>query len=202
MLRQVVTEVTGHALARRPANLAEGGLLCVAIPAQGVELLVLAGDSGNALAFGPGLALASARPGTAGTTVIAGHRDTHFSFLAKLVEGDLLQLQLPDGSVRRYQVGGARVVDAARETISMQESGEALLLVTCYPFDALWAGGSLRYTVGAVPLVKPAAAASTVRRYNEVIFGSGSLNGALQAGRYTAVTGDRAGGLCHCGTPA
>jgi sortase A len=111
-------------------------------PAQGVELLVLAGDSGNALAFGPGLALASARPGTAGTTVIAGHRDTHFSFLAKLVEGD----------VRRYQVGGVRVVDAARETISMLGSEETLLLVTCYPFDALWAGGGLRYTVGALPL--------------------------------------------------
>jgi sortase A len=121
-------------------------------PAQGVELLVLAGDSGNALAFGPGLALASARPGTAGTTVIAGHRDTHFSFLAKLVEGDLLQLELPDGAVRRYQVGGVRVVDAARETISMLGSEETLLLVTCYPFDALWAGGGLRYTVGALPL--------------------------------------------------
>ncbi|MCB1699092.1 MAG: hypothetical protein KDI34_22965, partial [Halioglobus sp.] len=44
-------------------------------PAQGVELLVLAGDSGNALAFGPGHATASATLGAAGLAVIGGHRD-------------------------------------------------------------------------------------------------------------------------------
>jgi hypothetical protein len=49
------------------------------VPAAGVNLLVLAGDSGNALAFGPGHARASAQPGQSGTVVIGGHRDTHFA---------------------------------------------------------------------------------------------------------------------------
>ena len=167
-----------------------------------MDLLVLAGDSGNVLAFGPGLALASARPGAAGTAVIAGHRDTHFSFLEELVDGDFLQLQLPDGSVRRYQVRGGRVVDAAQETISMQGIEEALLLVTCYPFDALWAGGSLRYTVDAHPMLKSTAAPLSARRYNKATFGMEFLHGTLRTGHYTGVAGNRAGGLCHCGTAA
>ena len=44
------------------------------VPEQGIELLVLAGDSGNALAFGPGLAPYSTPPGVRGVAVIAGHR--------------------------------------------------------------------------------------------------------------------------------
>ena len=56
-------------------------------PAQGVERLVLAGDSGNALAFGPGHTNASAQLGTAGLAVIGGHRDTHFAFLRHLPAG-------------------------------------------------------------------------------------------------------------------
>ena len=49
-----------------------------------VNLIVLAGGSGRTLAFGPGHLSASAMPGTAGNSVIAGHRDTHFNFLQHL----------------------------------------------------------------------------------------------------------------------
>jgi sortase A len=120
-------------------------------PAQDVDLLVLAGDSGNALAFGPGHTRASAQLGSNGLAVIGGHRDTHFAFLQQLRTGDVLQLQLPSGELRRYRVQGARVVDADRESLPATGDYERLLLVTCYPFDALRAGGPLRYTVSAVP---------------------------------------------------
>ena len=46
-----------------------------------VDLIVLAGDSGRTLAFGPGHVSASAMPGDVGNAVIGGHRDTHFQFL-------------------------------------------------------------------------------------------------------------------------
>jgi sortase A len=125
-------------------------------PAQDVDLLVLAGDSGNALAFGPGHTRASAQLGSNGLAVIGGHRDTHFAFLQQLQTGDVLQLQLPSGELRQYRVQGSRVVDADKESLPATGDSEQLLLVTCYPFDALFAGGPLRYTVSAVPQPLPA----------------------------------------------
>jgi sortase A len=118
-------------------------------PDLDVERLVLAGDSGNALAFGPGHANASAQLGTAGLAVIGGHRDTHFAFLRRLPPDATLQLQLPDGSWREYRVETLEVVDASTQSISPEAGEERLLLVTCYPFDALQANGPLRYVVGA-----------------------------------------------------
>lgn len=122
-------------------------------PAQDVERLVLSGDSGNALAFGPGHALASATLGSAGLAVIGGHRDTHFAFLRDLPIGALLQLELPDGRRRSYQVESTRIVDASRERLPTGLAEEVLLLVTCYPFVALQANGPLRYVVRATPVV-------------------------------------------------
>ena len=121
------------------------------VPALGVERLVLAGDTGNALAFGPGHASASASLGSAGLAVIGGHRDTHFAFLQSLPSGARLQLQLPDGTWRAYRVESIEVVDASTHDLPRLTGAERLLLVTCYPFDALRANGPLRYVVGAVP---------------------------------------------------
>ena len=122
-------------------------------PAQNVDLLVLSGDAGNALAFGPGHAGASAPLGAAGRSVIGGHRDTHFAFLRALQPGDSLQLQLPDGGLHSYQVTSARIVDTRLEVLHRDEPGESLLLVTCYPFDALSSNGPLRYAVTALPVM-------------------------------------------------
>lgn len=119
---------------------------------QGVNLLVLAGDSGNALAFGPGHAQASAPLGSGGLAVVGGHRDTHFAFLQRLQAGDVLHLQLSSGQLRQYRVQATRVVDAGRELLPLKAEYEELMLVTCYPFDSLFAGGSLRFVVSALPL--------------------------------------------------
>lgn len=128
------------------------------VPASDVEQFVLAGDSGNALAFGPGHSLASAPLGSRGQAVIGGHRDTHFAFLRDLPANAELQLQLPDGSWRSYGVTGSRVVNAQQEFLSAAAGAESLLLVTCYPFDALLAGGPLRYVVRATPRLESAVA--------------------------------------------
>ncbi len=125
------------------------------VPAQGVERLVLAGDSGNTLAFGPGHTSASATLGSAGLAVIGGHRDTHFAFLQRLLPGVRIQLQLPDGAWRSYRVETIEVVDASTQSLPKLTGDERLLLVTCYPFNALQAGGPLRYVVAAVPELVP-----------------------------------------------
>lgn len=127
-------------------------------PAQEVDLLVLAGGSGNALAFGPGHVLASAPLGSDGRAVIGGHRDTHFSFLRRVRLGQLMQLELPDGRQRVYRVQSSRVVDASAERMESTDAAESLVLVTCYPFDALQADGPLRYVVTAIPLYSGAIA--------------------------------------------
>ena len=122
------------------------------VPAEDVDLPVLAGDSGNALAFAPGHTLTSARLGSSGLAVIGGHRDTHFEFLRHLRPGVRLQLQLPDGSWRDYRVDNTAVADTRIQSLRRDEHREILLLVTCYPFDALLANGPLRYVVAALPV--------------------------------------------------
>ena len=115
------------------------------------ELFVLAGDSGNALAFGPGHSSASAALGSSGLSVIGGHRDTHFAFLRELQPAEPLHLQLPDGRRRHYRVVALRIANAERERLHATGGAERLLLVTCYPFDTIRPGGPLRYVVEAHP---------------------------------------------------
>lgn len=118
------------------------------VPAHGVDQIVLAGDAGRTLAFGPGWAQSSAFPGAHGTAVISGHRDTHFAFLQNLQAGDRIALQNALGTAH-YRVLDTRIADAAQERLQLGED-DALLLVTCWPFDAVVSGGPLRYVVRAV----------------------------------------------------
>jgi sortase A len=120
------------------------------VPRLSVDLFVLWGAKGNSLAFGPGYDSASAIPGRGGVTVIGGHRDTHFEFLRDIEVNTLLSVQLPDGESVSYLVSDMRVVDIDRDPyLSLNSEGSALVLVTCYPFDALLPGGTLRYVVTA-----------------------------------------------------
>jgi len=119
-------------------------------PARGVELFVLAGADGRSIAFGPGHVFGTAAPGTAGNAVIGAHRDTHFAFLQWIEDGDLLEIETPRGQQVRYRVRSRRVVDQGDTRVLDQDGATArLTLVTCYPFDALRAGGPLRFVVTA-----------------------------------------------------
>ena len=92
---------------------------------------------------------ASAAPNAAGTTVISGHRDTHFAWLGDIVIGDVVGLESPDRATD-YVVTSTRIVDSTRERIDPDSTdGDILLLVTCWPFDAVAAGGPMRYVVTA-----------------------------------------------------
>lgn len=114
-----------------------------------VELIVLAGSSGRTLAFGPGHMSISSLPGEKGNAVIAGHRDTHFSFLQHLKTGDRLLMETAAGGRHRYEIVGIDVVDSTRGSLLLDTDESMLSLVTCYPFDAREPGGPLRYVVTA-----------------------------------------------------
>jgi len=128
-----------------------------------IDLFVLAGADGRAIAFGPGHMFGTALPGERGNSVIGGHRDTHLSFLRDVAPGSLLSVQRPDGQRRWYRVKTAQVVDKAETWVARQEGPTRLTLVTCYPFDALTAGGDRRYVVFANAIERAADAAPLAR---------------------------------------
>ena len=114
----------------------------------GAEAIVLKGSSGEAMAFGPALVNETSRPGTRGTSVMAAHRDTHFSFLKNVKIGDLIEVTRDDGLVFNYHATNMRVVDWNKSGIDVHEAGFHLVLATCFPFDAI-THGPQRYVVEA-----------------------------------------------------
>ncbi len=118
------------------------------VPRHGIDQIILADASGRSLAFGPGYLAGSARPGESRAIVLSGHRDTHFQFLRHLQEDDVLYVEWPTGQRTSYAVQDLTVVDS-RHTRLTNDDAEALILTTCFPFDALVPGGPLRYVVRA-----------------------------------------------------
>lgn len=114
--------------------------------------LVLNNDSGQALAFGPGLSGIN-EINKEGTHVIFGHRDSHFSILADVVIGDEITIELISGLTRRYEIYNIFILDTEKEQllypdVAQVQSAE-LNLITCYPFTGLSASTSLRLVVQA-----------------------------------------------------
>jgi len=123
------------------------------VSAHNIELIVLAGDTGRTLAFGPGYNLASAKPGAIGNSIISGHRDTHFEFLQNVQLQDEIVVEDQQGHRKKFTISNIGIVDSRIESIAIDNDKAVLTLVTCYPFDAINSGGPLRYVVEAVEVV-------------------------------------------------
>lgn len=107
------------------------------VPRLGVEAVVLGAASGEAMAWGPGHVAGTAPLGGPGLAAIAGHRDTHLAFLARLAPGDRLVLETAGGAALTYEVAAARVVDARTWQFPRRLTGPGVLaLATCWPFGA------------------------------------------------------------------
>ena len=142
------TQASGHP--SRPWPWADTQPLArLIVPAQRVDLLVLAGASGRTLAWGPAPLDHAAALGAPGNAVISAHRDTHFRFLAHVALGDALIVERADASRVVYRVREIRVMDARTLALPRDTERPTLTLITCYPFDALLPGGPLRYVVTA-----------------------------------------------------
>jgi len=119
------------------------------VPRLGLDWIVLSGASGRNLAFAPSHMDGSAALGERGVSVIAGHRDTHFAVLEKLELGDRIEVEQPDGSLLGYRIAAIEIVDTERARLRLDADRPMLVLVTCYPFDAVTSGSPLRYVVTA-----------------------------------------------------
>jgi LPXTG-site transpeptidase (sortase) family protein len=106
----------------------------------GVSAIVLAGSSGQALAFGPGHVERTADAGERGVAVYAAHRDTHFRFLKDVAVGDEIEIARRDGKTFRYRADGASIVRFDQSGIDPFATSQELVLATCWPFDAIARG--------------------------------------------------------------
>jgi sortase A len=132
----------------------------------GIDCIILEGESGEVLAFGPGHLSASAKPATNGNCVLVGHRDTAFSFLKNLEKGDILKIHNIHKQERSYEVVST-AVKKSNDLFVEETVTPWLTLITCYPFNSLQPGGEYRFVVFAreqrlhdLPLTAHSASAS------------------------------------------
>ncbi len=118
------------------------------LPRLGAHAIVLAGSSGQALAFGPGHVEATPAAGEPGVAVYSAHRDTHFRFLKDVAVGDEIRITRRDGQTFAYRVAQTSVVRHDQSGIDPLAPGHHLVLSTCWPLDAV-TPGPLRYLVYA-----------------------------------------------------
>ena len=113
----------------------------------GIDLIVLEGESGEVLAFGPGHLPRSSQPARGGHCILVGHRDTSFAFLRELKTGDMLVMEGKEGKYT-YQVLSETVVLAENLYLDDERTG-LLTLITCFPFAAVAPGTPFRLVVTA-----------------------------------------------------
>jgi sortase A len=118
--------------------------------------IVLAGSSGQALAFGPGHVELTPDAGERGVAVYSAHRDTHFRFLKDIVIGDEIDVTRSDGNMFRYRADRTSVVRFDRSGIDALGGEYELVLSTCWPLEAITPGPE-RYLLHATLIRHPGA---------------------------------------------
>ena len=126
----------------------------LSFPRVGRALFTLDQASGEAMAWGPGEVVGTAPLGSPGLAAVAGHRDSHFRFLEQIQEGDVVLVELPDGSSQSYEIKRGDVVDSREWEIPQITYGpSSILLVTCWPFGGN-TSGPLRFLWYAEKLIE------------------------------------------------
>lgn len=129
------------------------------------EQIVLNNDSGQALAFGPGLNQYASfnLESPPKVVVISAHNDTHFRLLKDLKLDDRITLTLKTGVTHQFKVNNLSVIDLDTEQLVLNKDTvyeredyagmqytdkiQELILVTCYPFGGVSSETNLRYIV-------------------------------------------------------
>lgn len=126
------------------------------IPRLGYDEVVLEGATLRTLAFGPARLLSGAGLGEPGNVELAGHRTSWFRPLEGLEARDEIRVQWFDSRKhelreRTYTVDDILIVTPEEVSTLTPPSGDALTLITCYPF-----GRSPRSPQRFVVLASPA----------------------------------------------
>ena len=141
LLERAFTESIANGRAVKPWSWADTWPVArIEVKRLHASAIVLAGSSGQALAFGPGHLELTPDAGERGVAVYSAHRDTHFNFLRDVAIGDEIAITRRDGNVFRYRADGASVVRFDASGIDPLIDGYELVLSTCWPFDAVMPG--------------------------------------------------------------
>jgi LPXTG-site transpeptidase (sortase) family protein len=146
------------ATATRREVLASGLIGRIQIPRFHVHALLIEGTDPRALRRAVGHVPATALPGEPGNVVIAGHRDSFFSYLKDVQPGDRVWITTPDGKFE-YSVESMRVVRPEQTEVLGTTPIPTLTLITCYPFHHLGPAPE-RYVVSARLIAQPHEASS------------------------------------------
>ncbi len=137
-----------HGSSRRPWPWADMRPIArMTIASRHVDLYVFDSTSPRALAFGPGHVAGTAAPASSGNSVIVAHRDTHFAFLRTLSPNDEIEVESREGGHAIYRVREVAIVHKEDARVLDDADSAQLTLITCYPFDAIRPGTTLRYVV-------------------------------------------------------
>jgi sortase A len=121
----------------------------LSIQSQDQTLYVLAGDSGEALAFAPSMTTHTSFRGQT-IYLMQAHNDTHFTFLESLEDGDQLVLeQLSKTDV--FTVAEKRLLKKPQLMISDELDTAMLLLTSCHLAQNDEVGHQKRFVVAAYP---------------------------------------------------
>ena len=150
MRREAPAPPVARAAVQAPSAHLDGDVLGrVEIARLGVRAIVREGVDDGTLRVAVGHIPGTARPGEPGNVGLAGHRDTFFRALRNVRKGDVLTLTTLAGT-ETFRVASLSVVEPGRTELLRTTRGNAVTLVTCFPFD--WIGAApKRYVVEALP---------------------------------------------------
>src|SRR6266702_7050849 len=158
LLQRAFTETIASGRATKPWSWADTWPVArIEVKRLHASAIVLAGSSGQALAFGPGHVERTPDAGERGVAVYSAHRDTHYRFLRDVVIGDEIVITRSDGRIFRYRADGISVVRFDASGIDPLTAGYELALSPCWPFDAMTAGPT-RYVLHATLIGLPGVA--------------------------------------------
>jgi sortase A len=123
----------------------------LSIPKIKSQLAIVEGTDPNDLKKGVGHYKGSYFPGENGQIVLSGHRDTVFRRLGELEPGDTFEVKMANGNFK-YELTHTKIVDADDRTIiTLQNTKEELIVITCYPFRFV-GNAPQRYIIYAKPI--------------------------------------------------
>ena len=136
---------------QRPWSSFDGSpIFRLTIPKYKVDQIVLKGTSGQSLAFGPAFHEDTSLPGEKGATIISSHRDSHGIYIKNIKLGDIIKMQDRYKKWHTYTVEDLFIIDVDKENIALNHYDDRLMIVTCYPFNAIRSGTPFRYIVSAM----------------------------------------------------
>lgn len=113
------------------------------------DIVVLNGGDSTTLAFSAGAIAPFNQTNSNQPFVVAGHRDSHFAFLEDILMKDVISMTDQHGQSQLYQVEAIDIVDASSGQLPVLANDSSLILITCYPFNAIGNDTNERYVITA-----------------------------------------------------